>query len=183
MPPRQGSATLTFEVDSKEVTAMLQRGEMAIGGYSLGMFMKIRVEPYLQGRARDRFRKEGDDVTGRWAPLQESTQNIRESQGFGREHPINRRTGELEDYITNTAGQVVTTSSSATLTLPGSAPTGELADKVATAQQGRNNPNTTKREVLGMNVVDLEAVLVQMGDYLVDVMSGGALATPGVRAI
>lgn len=148
--------------DVAGVQAMLSHLESKLHPPQMGMFLQAYVEPYLQKRAGDRFSNEGDDAVGKWAPLKPATEGIRSSQGYGSAHPINRRTGELEDYIRNTPGSVLIHPAGANLTYPGTPASGELADKVSTAQGGRANPPTLPRPVLGMNTTDLAAVLTML---------------------
>jgi hypothetical protein len=148
------------------VQAMLTRLENKLLPPNIGAFLKGSVEPFLEMRAQQRFAGEGDDVSGPWAPLQPATQVIRASQGYGADHPINRRTGQLENYIANSGGAVSFNPAGATLTYPGAPASGELADKVQTAQVGRTNPSTVPRPVLDMNNNDLLAVLTATALYI-----------------
>lgn len=145
---------------------MLLRLEMALSPPGLGQFLATRAEPYLRKRASERFRAEGDDVVGEWLPLTRYTQDVRASQGYGAAHPINRRTGRLEDYITHSPASITMHSSGASLKYPGTKPTGELKDKVRTAQMGKPYPKTPPRPVLGMNHRDLEAVLLGLAMHI-----------------
>lgn len=145
--------TLHYEIDNTldEVIAKL---EIATSGIAIGGVLQAVLLPYLQQRAASRFSSEGDDVTGPWEPLKPATEQFRDAQGFGRAHPINHRTGELENYIVGTAGAVIPTANSATLTYPGNPPSGRgLKDKVKRAQQG--DQRTVARPVLGVNEADL----------------------------
>lgn len=168
-----GFVNVVVTGDTTAVQAALLRLEIALAPPGLAHFLGTMVEPYLQTRAINRFASEGDDVSGRWAPLAPFTENIRRSQGYGAAHPINRRTGKLENYITNTPGTITTGGDVSRLKFPGATPTGELRDKVRVAQVGdpgtKGSPMTPARPVLGMNATDLEAILVglamHMGDY------------------
>lgn len=148
------------------VQAMLTRMENKLLPPNIGAFLHATVDPYLQQRASDRFANEGDDVVGAWSPLQPATAAIRSAHGFGADHPINRRTGELERYIAQSGGDVSLNPLGATLTFPGTPASGELADKVQTAQVGRSFPNTVPRPVLGLNDNDLLAVLTATALYI-----------------
>ena len=152
--------------DTAGVQAMLQNLELKLAPPNIAAFLHVEVDPYLAMRAANRFSNEGDDVTGPWAPLQPATQAIRSSQGFGASHPINVRTGELERYIVNSGGDTSVNPAGATLTFPGSPASGELADKVQTAQSGRGVPPTVPRPVLGLNQNDLLAVLTATALYI-----------------
>lgn len=144
------------------VQAMLAHLQNKLSPPNLGAFLLGQVDPYLRARADARFQSEGDDVTGKWAPLEQATEMIRASQGFPAAHPINERTGELRDYLANAPSAVSMNVIGTTLTYPGAAPSGELADKMATAQAGRSYPETVARPVLGMNHNDLTAVLTML---------------------
>lgn len=130
-------------------------------------FLKAKVAPFIRQRAAARFASEGDDATGKWAALMPATQEIRSHLNLpiSPTHPINRRTGELETYITQSDSDVFPLGmSGAQLTYPGSAPTGRaLSEKLATAQKGRNHPLTTDRPVLGLSMTDLSYVIGALG--------------------
>ena len=157
--------------DSKSVERMLMRLDTVLSPVAIAGFLGATVSPYLRGRAQARFTGEGDDVVGAWLPLSEATQEIRESMGYGAAHPINKRTGELEAYITQSAYSIMVDPLGAVLTMPGNQPTGELADKVKTAQQGKRGSknswgDTDPRPVLGMNSNDTLFVLGALVTYV-----------------
>lgn len=150
---------------------MLLRLDMALAPPSLGTFLASKVHPILQVRAQNRFREEGDDVSGKWLALSPYTENIRRSMGYGAAHPINRRTGRLENYITNSPSNIQVTAAGARLRFPGTAPTGELFEKVETAQVGiqggkRSQGAVPARPVLGVNERDLELILVALATHI-----------------
>jgi hypothetical protein len=153
--------------DTKGVDVLLDRLMVTLSPEGLAAFLGSTVEPYFRKRAAIRFRDEGDDVSGKWAPLLESTKEIRTQAGYG-EGPINRRTGELEAFIEDSQSDVRVTPLGSILTMPGDTPTGELAEKVKTAQQGKDNPRTVPRPVLGMNEVDLAFVLEGLSFFIQD---------------
>lgn len=135
---------------------------------AIAAFMKATIEPYLQERAERRFAMEGDDASGPWAPLSNTTQEFRSSQGFSPDHPINRRTDELYLYITGTpAGVQPTSTGGAILTFPGTPPTGELASKVRTAQEGKAAPATVPRPVIAVNEADVAFATMTLEAYIV----------------
>lgn len=152
--------------DARGVEAMLQRLELKLAPPNIAAFLHVEVDPYLAQRAANRFANEGDDVVGAWPQLQPGTQAIRASQGFGDSHPINVRTGELERYIASSGGATAINPAGAELTFPGAPASGELADKVQTAQAGRGVPPTVPRPVLGLNQNDLLAVLTSTALYI-----------------
>jgi hypothetical protein len=146
---------LRWAIRDKEVIHSITKLEMLVGPDGLATFLGATVGPYLRQRAQERFQSEGDDVTGPWLPLDPTTVAIRDATGFGGEHPINRRTGELEDWVTqgDTFGYPI--GSGATLLFPSNEPTGRLRTKVETAQKGKKSPATPPRPVIGVNEKDL----------------------------
>lgn len=151
------------------VEAMLLHLERVTSPPMIGAWLETSVTYWLSNRARERFDTEGDDVTGPWMELGEYSQRRRAEQGYGSEHPINVRTGELEDYIVNSDGDVTIAPMGATLKYPGPDPVGDLAIKVETAQVGMTDSNgnyTPPRPVLGMNTTDLQAILVSLAQFI-----------------
>jgi hypothetical protein len=163
-----GVVNLQFYGDSRQVEQMLDRMNSAISPIGLMSFLGVKVDPYLRSRMEARFADEGDDVTGAWAPLKQVTQDIRAHQGFPPAHPINRRTGELEQYITASANFLGPIGDQgAILRLPGDPPASKsLKKKVTTAQKGDNR--TVARPVLGMNEKDLAFVLGALAFHVTD---------------
>lgn len=130
-------------------------------------FLATTVAPYLRGRAERRFENEGDDVVGKWQELSAATQEWRENGGFVPDHPINRRTGELEEYIVGAPVGVFMTPGGASLTYPKDPPTNRgLQRKMETAQKGRGYPRTPARPVIGMNEADLAFMTTGLTLYL-----------------
>lgn len=162
------SGTVTFQAvaDADHLLEMLDILDTALNPAAIATMLGAEVGPYLRQRAKNRFRNEGDDVVGQWSPLRPATQTIRASQGFGPDHPINRRTGALERYITQSPDAISLASWGATLRYPAQYPRGELRDKVTTAQKGRVKPNTVPRPVIGLNSRDLEFVLVAIAWHM-----------------
>lgn len=162
---------LDFEIvgDERGVQEMLNKIDSALSPVGLATFLHGAVAPWVQERAADRFASEGDDVTGKWAPLEQATIEIRENEGFGGAHPINRRTGELEEYITQGQVGVTAAPSVAVMTYPKNPPSGKsLRQKMETAQKGRRTPNTVARPVLGLNERDLGAVMTMLAFFVKD---------------
>lgn len=153
--------------DDRGVAAMLGRLEMALEPASIAAFLGARVDPILKKRAKDRFRSEGDDVSGKWEPLASSTQSIRASQGYGPAHPINIRTGQMEAYITGFRPDItIEPGLGARLDFPGGSPSESVTDKIRVAQQG--DARTPRRPVLGVNERDLELVMVALAFHIAD---------------
>ena len=153
--------------DDRGVTALLSNLERALEPPSIASFLGSRVDPILRKRAKDRFRMEGDDVSGGWVPLASSTQAIRASQGYGPAHPINKRTGQLEDYITGYRPDIsIDPGLGASINFPGGSPQGDLADKLKVAQSGALFPRTPARRVLGVNEKDLELIMIALSRHI-----------------
>lgn len=145
---------------------MLDHLDSALSPVGLATFLHGPVESHLRRRAKERFASEGDDASGKWAPLQQSTIEFRESGGFG-PRPINRRTGELEAYITQSDADITSVPGLSTLVYPKDQPgTSGLRQKVQTAQGGRSEPRTVARPVLALSENDLAAVMVQLAFHI-----------------
>jgi hypothetical protein len=153
--------------DTHQVDMMLAYLDRLLSPAGMGAFLGLNVGPYLQSRARDRFQQEGDDVSGPWAPLASSTVEIRQRQGQSGAGPINRRTGELEAYVTEGQFRIVAHSLGATLTYPGNTPGRQsILQKMETAQTGRVFPPTVPRPVLGMNERDLMYIVTTLAFFI-----------------
>jgi hypothetical protein len=166
------SISYQMEIEDKSVRAMLTRVETMLEPASIAGFLMSAVVPYLQKRGKMRFESEGDDVSGKWLPLTEGTQAIRSAAGYGAEHPINVRSGELKDYIIGSTGMPTVEAGGATLTYPGTPPGNtDLKNKLAVAQSGGPNTQagyrpTPARPVLGLNEADLASVTVMLAIFL-----------------
>lgn len=137
---------------------------------ALTAFLGAGVGEYLAKRAEARFKDEGDSAVGKWAPLKEATVNIRLSQNYGGDHPINRRTGELENWVVGSGWDAYPTGIGATLRYPKANPAGLLRDKVETAQRGLPNPSTVARPVLAIDETDVLQVTALLGVYVTEAM-------------
>lgn len=141
-------------VDSRDSDRALERLIALLSPVGAAAFLGTTIGPYLSKRAKERFAGEGDDVVGEWAPLKPITIEMRHSQGF-EGGPINRRTGELENWVVDGGWEAYPVGFGASMRYPKKAPSGELRKKVETAQKGRKSPNTVARPVLGVNERDL----------------------------
>jgi hypothetical protein len=159
---------IEFEIvgNQRGVQEMLNTIDSALSVIGMAAFLHGQVAPWVKARAKDRFASEGDDVSGPWAPLAETTIEIREGSGFGA-GPINIRTHELERYITQSNADVVSAPGAATLRYPGTVPPSKgLREKMRTAQKGRSQPKTVARPVLGLNERDLSVILTQLAFHI-----------------
>lgn len=152
--------------DDAGVQAMLHAVDTALNPVAIAGFLGGTVDPFLRGRARERFASEGDDAVGKWAPLRESTQDIRAQLGYGPAHPINVRTGELEDYITGGPNRLTVAPWGAALNFPNGNTAGDLLSKVEIAQVGGGERNVVPRPVLGLSEVDLAFVLSALASHV-----------------
>lgn len=151
----------------RSVEAMLDHLDSALSEIGMQIFMNGRIAPWLRERAEARFRDEGDDATGRWQALSEPTQDWRVNYGFHPSHPINRRTGQLEDYIMSSPARVVATKGFADLTWPAAPPSNPItAKKLRVAQRGWDNPRTPSRPVVALGESDLVHTLTQLAFHI-----------------
>lgn len=160
---------IEFDIIGNErgVQQMLDAVNSALSVVGLAQFLHGAVGPWVKQRAADRFKSEGDDVTGKWAPLADTTVAIREGMGYGGQHPINKRTGQLEDYITSGNVGVSSGPGLAVLTYPDNPPSSpSLRQKVETAQVGRTSPSTPPRPILGLNERDLVQVMTMLAFHV-----------------
>lgn len=166
-------------VNKKEVDQTIAALEEVLLGSSLALFHHVATEQIIRRRAKERFASEGDSASGKWAALQDSTNDIREHAGFPREHPINHRTGGLEDYITKGANQFTHGGDFAAFFSPGRGSVINRA-KLKTAQQGapvghympfgwgknlgtKPSPSATPpRPVIGLDALDLAHVMAAL---------------------
>lgn len=129
--------TLNIQVDPHEVQILLDRLKLILQPTTLEEFLRVGAAPVLKERAVERFNQEGDDASGKWAPLRFSTQNIRFFEGHNPVWPINVRTGDLRNYVTESNGLALGNGEGATLEWPWPDPSGELMAKFITAQKGK----------------------------------------------
>lgn len=167
-PVPDGMVNVVMEVRPQQVMDMLSKLNTSLDPVNIAVWMAATVQPWMEGRAKNRFASEGDDVSGKWLPLKPATQNFRRNMQppVPPEHPINVRTHELINFITGSPEQIVPHAAGATLTFPGRRPFGELKKKVETAQVGRDYPATDPRPVIGVNEKDLLAVLTDLSIYI-----------------
>lgn len=174
---RSSGAAVSMEIvmigDGLQVREMLDHLDSAFSVMGMGAFMDERIVPYLRTRAQGRFGAEGDGASGKWAPLKPATVKVREQgaatgifAGISGSHPINVRTHDLEQYITQGRGEVTFEGNgNVSLHYPRrSAPAGELGKKVRRAQVG--DGNAVPRPVLAINETDLTAVMSHLAYFI-----------------
>ena len=164
-------AFLSISIDSASVLSMLMSLDTCFDKSAMQMFMLQRAAPWLRRRTKSRFRNEGDDASGKWQQLAPATVKIRRAgidsgqySGISPDHPINRRTGEMEEFLSKSAGAFTFGSVFAELTYPGDYPNPSVYKKVATAQ-GRT-PKTRARPVLAVNAVDMLEVTQSLSRFI-----------------
>lgn len=159
---------LTFEADTEELEAVLQKLTVKLSPPGLMGFLATMVDPWLRMRTDNRFASEGDDVTGNWHPLTLATQMMRIQGGFPPSHPINVRTGKMRDFLTGMASDVKPNGIGATLTYPGPVGDPELNEKIKTAQMGKTarSQKTPARPVVGVNENDMLFITSELVAWL-----------------
>lgn len=165
-----GMVQFDVEVDDTDVTQMLTRFDHVLSPINLSEFLRRYADPWFTGRALSRFRNEGDDVVGKWAPLKPYTVDARESAGFPGQHPINHRTGEMERYIASGARTFTVGAQQASMRLPGKG-NANFNKKLEVAQHGTPYPATVARPVLGMNERDLSVMLQSLSLWIAQEMT------------
>lgn len=159
------SIDLEVHVDSNATLKALSHFESLTSPNSMRQFLKDFAQPYFRGRINARFASEGDSAVGKWKELTYATARIREFQGFHPFHPINRRTGAMQSFLTSSFS-IDSFGYGSRLRIPGSL-TGEMRKKVSTAQQGsigqsgrEMGPNrpAPPRPVLAIDLLDLRAI-------------------------
>lgn len=176
---------ITFGIEAGEVEEALDRLQSAFSNVSMVKFMRGAVQPHLHERATQRFESEGDSASGKWKPLTDYTNKDRQKQGFSAAHPINVRTGQLRDFITNQDGDISQTGIAGTMRLdmPGGTSDDELLSKLETAQLGRDpNPNpkfnpVPARPVMALDRLDLDFVMTELFVHVFSVVKTGNLAS------
>lgn len=157
-----------FHTDARMAQAMLANISMRLSPGAMTAFMQAGVVPYIQQRISKRFAQEGDDVVGKWHPLKQETEIIRQRHGFPPAHPINVRTGQMRGLLTGSFGRVISSGGLTELEFPsGANMTGLLQRKLMTAQMGSQFPPTPPRPVLGFNMNDNIALTAMLAGYLV----------------
>lgn len=159
------------EVDSKEAIDMIGRTMRVLSGDKLEDFLQGPAHDYFEDEIVQRFAHQGDRKSGHWPDLAASTNRIRRALGFP-EDEVNIRTEELFATVTEDADYYIMGDSAASMMLPGSAATGVVAEKLRTAQLGKQtNPMfpgavTPPRPVLAVDEDDMEALLERLSRWI-----------------
>lgn len=167
-----------IDVNVKDVDRLVANFERATGEMSLFEFLRTSVEPFIRHRTEQRFAEEGDEASRKWRELRVATQNIRETEGYPPDHPINVRSGDLLEFVTG-SGLANPTTLGAELQFPSHEASGSLLEKFKTAQQGnvkqvtRGFQPTPARPVLVLGEFDLLSVMEMLKVWIVADASGG----------
>ena len=168
-----------FAVDVGDVQAVTAKYEQAFSAPSLMAWLKGDALDYFQDASAKRFANERSE-TRVWAQLRDATNEIRATQGFPREHPINVRTGKLKEHMLETGDVRAAGNSGAWLTYP-SKPKGKTKSKLRVAQEGTDkNPKpgfgrTERRPVLHSDPMNEVQLLVRsLGVHVARGISGGS---------
>lgn len=159
---------ISFYTDARMAQAMMANIGLRLSPVAMAAFMQAGVVPYIQERIAARFAGEGDDVVGKWTPLKQETEILRQRHGFPGPHPINVRTGQMRGLLTGSHGTTVASAGMTELSFPSNANmVGQLERKIMTAQMGAAFPPTPARPVLGFNQNDSIALTALLAGYLV----------------
>lgn len=161
-----------IDIYADDALGVLARLDTCFNAEGMTSFMGGDVLPWLRQRAAGRFATEGDDASGKWAPLKPSTVDIREGgiergiwPGISPEHPINQRTGIMHDYIARGRAEIVSGGPSTTMYFPRrTPPTPQLANKIKRAQVG--DSRTARRPVLAINQTDVTEIVSRLAYFI-----------------
>src|SRR3954453_12601525 len=109
-------------IEDRKLMKIIDDLIILFGGPGMEAWLAADIGPYLAKRAGERFAQEGDDVVGAWAPLKPATVAIRQFSNYpvSGEHPINRRSGELENWVVQGGWRAYPTNYGAAMQYPGS---------------------------------------------------------------
>lgn len=169
--------TFAIDVQSAQVDSMIHRAMQAVSGPSLHAFLETMASEYFTEEIIDRFAYEGDDKSGDWAPLKESTERIRQALGYPGANPVNERTQELLEFVAFHRG-FAQGPNFAQMDVPGEAPSQSIEAKLRTAQQGTSiNPlfpgaYTPPRPVLATDEGDMANLLRLLQLWVMQAVAG-----------
>jgi hypothetical protein len=166
------AVNVTYTANTKKAQLKLKIVEKKISPEGLNVFFMAGGVQYLQERARIRFKMNGRDVGG-WEPLSPYTQARRKTEGYT-PIKINRRTGEMRDWVEMAPGYVISAAKqgAASLMWPKSSGNKYLEDKLRTAQFGSQKTTGSKRvvtparPVLAVTPKDLLAFGKMLNSYI-----------------
>ncbi len=173
-----GRFMVTTDWDTYRTETMLTRVMRAVGPLSLESWLSGPVSGYFADEIVDRFAFGGDDKSGDWAPLSETTQRIRRELGFPGSDPINERTGELLEFVAGNR-EYMAGGDWAMMQIPGDPDSRDLENKLLHAQQGAQvNPRfpgavTPPRPVLAVDETDMMLLLRMLEMYVMESVAAG----------
>ena len=173
-----GKFLVTTDWDAYRSEAMLNSVMRAVGPTSLLSWLSGPADGYMTDEIVDRFAYEGDDKSGDWLPLTESTRRIREDLGFPGSNPINERTGGLLDFVMHSR-DYISGSNWAGMEIPGDPGQVDLERKLLHAQRGATeNPRfpgaiTPPRPVLAVDESDMESLLKILEMHIMESVAAG----------
>lgn len=173
-----GIFSVTTDWDTFQTESMLSRTLRAVSGPSLATWLAGPVDGYFKDEIIDRFAFEGDDKSGQWAPLSDTTNRIREALGFPADDPINERTGELLEFVVQSR-EYMAGDDWAMMELPGDPDSFALEQKLTHAQLGASdNPlfpgsTTPPRPVLAVDPMDMEILLRMLQMHVMESVAAG----------
>lgn len=172
----------SVRLESAEVLAALGAMDTAFGPVAMELFMRGTARPMLQQKMKSRFGGAGDgSVGGRWRPLSEASQRIRQAgidagyyPGITPSSPINIRTNEMYSFLTSADGDFFSTSFMSTFMYPGRITNERVYNKIHTAQLGKDS--TPRRPVLGIESSESIMIIEALGGFVRGRATGRARA-------
>jgi hypothetical protein len=177
---------VTASVDAVQVLDLMALVQNSLGAESLEQYFH-KVDDFLSDRMVDRFAVEGDDASGQWPPLTETTIRLKEAMGASGDE-INVRTGDLIHWMVETSDIDVLPSAGGMLEKPSRQIFGDAiaTKKLTTAQEGTNvNPMfpgavTPPRPVAVLSDRDCEDILQMLMTHIMTwVVAGAELSLSG----
>jgi hypothetical protein len=161
-----------FDLQTENLDRTLNYLEGVLSPLGLTVFLRGPGHQALVNRLEERFTREGDDASGKWAELMDTTGLFRMAQGFPPKHPINRRTGEMFNYLQTSVDVSAFGDMGAVLQMPGTVPGGELGKKIKTAQKGAKGKggfrDTPARPVLALSITDATMLVAYLTQHIND---------------
>lgn len=151
-------------INDEKINSKLNRLEYLFSGPMIAALLDQGVVQLLQADAMRRFRTQGASDGAEWAPLRDSTLDIRASDGYPYPmFPINVRTGELSDYVLHGLGDTAVIGDYAQLTWPDPLPdSGNLKHAYRQAQRGNQAKNSPPRPVVQLSVQGMTAIYLAL---------------------
>lgn len=184
-----GNTRLEMSMDAGNVEQVLDYMADRVSPRSFLQFLEGPAHSYMAQQIEWNFEGGGSPAGGRWEPLHDATQDIREELGYNPQTPINKRTGEMFEVLTKQADFHMT-GEGAEMDLPGKAGNAyPVNQKIRTAQEGNaenaiaNFGPTDPRPVLGITEFNAERILDALNHWIaLDLASGGSFSGSGDTA-